>query len=447
MSFLRHTLSTFATQVILIVIGMATGIITARVLGPQLKGQAALLTMITQLLFMAGSMGLGSAFSFFIAKKRYGDRQILSAALGGALLFGMVSVACFYVTYPMHATVWSGISSTLIFYTALLAILSIYTNYLTRIVVGYGRIYSMNIASLVYYTVNFLGTVILVMILQYGLAGVIGSLWMASLANMLVFLIVLKDNIRPVWFWGRGLIRESLSYGIKSHALLLINFLNNRIDMLLIKHFVDDTAVGYYSLAVGMAELMWLVPDATVASLFSGVARSEASDRSLITLRTVRWSLIFLVILALAGILFGRLFIGLLYGQEFLPAFLPFLGLLPGICLFPLFKLLTIDLAARGYPGYGTVASAVALVTNVTANILLIPRFGIVGAAVATSVSCSCMAVVSLLFFLKETPYQLRDIFVIGCEERIFIASNIRRTKEKIRASFSRFLKNYNSRP
>jgi Membrane protein involved in the export of O-antigen and teichoic acid len=425
MSFLRHSLSTFATQIILMVFGMTTGIITARVLGPQLKGQAVLLTMITQFLYMIGNMGLGSAFSFFIAKKRYGGRQILSAALGGALLLGIVSVICFYASYPLHATVWSGIPSAFIFYATLLAIVSIYTNYLIRIVVGYGRIYSMNIGDLVHSTTNFLGTVILLVVLQYGLGGVLGSIWLATLAQVLVLLVVLRNDIRPIRFWGEGLIREGLSYGIKSHALLLINFLNFRIAMLLLKHFMDDTAVGYYSLAVGMAELMWLVPNATVAPLFSRVAQSEATDRSVITLRTVRWSLIFLIVMALGGILLGRPFIGILYGEKFLPAFLPFLGLLPGICLFPLFKLLTIDLAARGYPGYGTIASAVALATNVAANILLIPRLGIIGAAFATSISYICMAVVSLFFFLKATSYQLKDIFVISIEERAFIAANI----------------------
>lgn len=423
-------------------LGMTTGIITARILGPQLKGQVALLTMITQLLFMAGNMGLGAAFSFFIAKKRYGGRQILSAALAGALLFGVIGVACFYASYPLHATLWSGISGTFIFCSALLSVLFIYTNYLTRILVGYGRIYSMNIVGLTSSTVNFLGTIILLMVLHYGLGGVVGSLWLATLAQLLILLIVLKDDIRPVRFWGEGLIRGSLSYGIKSHALLLVNFLNYRIDMLQLKHFMDDTAVGYYSLAVSMAELMWLVPDAMVAPLFSGIAQSNAADRSVITLRTVRWSLIFLAVMAVGGILLGRSFIGLLYGQEFLAAFLPFLGLLPGICLFPIFKLLTIDLAARGYPGYGTVASAVALLTNMAANVLLIPQFGILGASFASSISYGCMAVVSLLFFLKATPYRLKDIFIINREERILIACSLRQTKGRIIEIFNKVWKN-----
>jgi O-antigen/teichoic acid export membrane protein len=421
MSFLRRSLSTFGTQVFLMVMGMATGIITARVLGPELKGQAAMLTMIAQILFMIGGMGLGSAFSFFIAKKLFPPRQILTFALVSAVLFGSVGITVFYTTWHWHAGVWSGIPDRLVFYAALLAITYIYANYLTRIVVGFGRIYSMNMGDLAHSLVNFFGVVLLLLVLDFGLEGVMIVFWVAPLAQVAVLLYVLRGDLRPTRFWRGGLLRASLDYGIKSHALLLINFLNYRLDMLLLKYYSDASAVGFYSLAVGMAELMWLVPNAAVAPLFSGVASSDAGDCSRVTLRTVRWSLIFLVIMALGGVLVGRPFIALLYGADFLPSFVPFLWLLPGICLFPIFKLLTVDLAARGYPGYGTVASAAALATNIGGNILLIPRMGMAGAALATTISYSCMSLLCLVFFVRKTGYGLRDIFLIEAEERQII--------------------------
>ena len=418
MGFLRKSVSTFITQIFLMIIGMASGIIAARVLGPEVKGQAALLTMIAQLLFMFCTMGLGSAFSFFIAKKMYPSRQILSLAFISTVTFGGIGIAIFYATWSWHVDIWSGIPPTLILYAALLSVTYIYSNYLTRIVVGYGRIYSMNVGDSTRSIIGFLGVVFFLVVWNFGLNGLMLSMWLAQLAQIMVLLYILKADLKPAVFWRDGLLKASFSYGIKAHALLLINFLNYRLDMLLLKYYRDSTAVGYYSLAVGMAELMWLVPNAAVAPLFSGVAASDEEDRSLVTLRTVRWSLIFLVILSLCGILAGRPFITLLYGVDFLPAFKPFLWLLPGICFFPLFKLLIIDLAARGYPGYGTISSVVALLTNIGLNILLIPRMGMAGAALATSISYSLMSFLSLIFFIRVTNHSLRDIFWITTEER-----------------------------
>lgn len=421
MNFLRHSLSTFATQILVMGANIAAGIITARVLGPQIKGQAALLTMITQLLFMVGSMGLGSAFSFFIAKKRFTGEQIHTSAVVSALLFGAIGLGIFYVSYPLHASVWHGIPANLIFYSALLSVLLIYSTYLTRIIVGYGRIYAMNTGTMVRALINLAALALLLLVWNNGLDSVVTSLWLATLAQVAIFLVVLRADLRPTPFWGESLVRDSLSYGIKSHPLLLINFLNYRVDMLLLKHLTDDAAVGFYSLAVGMAELIWLVPNATVAPLFAQIAGSEAVDRSLVTLRTVRWSLLFLVTLALGAIFLGRPMIALMYGRDFLPSYAPFLGLLPGICLFPVFKLLSVDLAARGYPVFGTIASAVALVINIICNILFIPTLGTLGAALATSFSYSCMAIISLIFFLRVTTYRLHDLLVMDREEWFFL--------------------------
>ncbi|PHR27535.1 MAG: hypothetical protein COA36_08875 [Desulfotalea sp.] len=427
MSYLKQSAVTFSTQILLMIFSMGAGIIVARLLGPELKGQAVLLSNATQLLFMLGSMGFGSAFSFFIAKKRYQPRQIMSLALFSSLLFGGIVNFCFFFTWKYHSSMWQGIPFNLIILSTLLAVLNIYSTYLLRIVVGFGRIYSMNLSNAVTTIINFVSVVFLLLVWPFGLKGVVYSLWLSGVAQVVVLGWMLRAHLVPKACWDYRFITETYLYGIKSHGLLIINFLNYRLDLFILQYLVKDAVeVGYYSLAVGMAELMWMVPNSVVAPLFSSVARSDADDRSVITLRTCRWSLIFLILLAVGGVMFGRLFLRLLYGADYLPSYEPFLWLLPGVCLFPIFKLFVIDLAARGLPGYGTVASAVALLVNVIANIILIPQFGAKGAAMATSFSYILMSIISLFFFMRITKYTFRDIFVVEQVEIQFIFSKIR---------------------
>jgi len=432
MDFLKKSAATFVTQVVLMFISMATGVIVARVLGPEIKGQAALLGNLTQILFMCGSLGLGSAFSFFVAKKKYPFRQIMTLALLCALLFGTMVNVGFYLSWPLHASMWKGIPLNLVILSTILSILCIYSLYLVRILVGHGRIYSMNIASSVSKVTSLIAVILLLLVWHLGLRGVVMALWLAAIAQLGFLAWALKNDLRPAPCLEFDFLRTTFAYGIKAHALLIINFLNYRLDIFLLQYLTGDSAkVGYYSLAVGMAELMWMVPNSVVAPLFSGVAQSDADDRSVITLRTCRWSLIFLAVLAVGGILLGRPFIRLLYGTVYLPSFELFLWLLPGICLFPLFKLLIVDLAARGFPGYGTIASAIALVVNIGANIFLIPQFGGKGAAMATSLSYSLMAMISLFFFIRHTRHSLREIFVVDNEEREIIFSKILQIMKK----------------
>jgi O-antigen/teichoic acid export membrane protein len=310
--------------------------------------------------------------------------------------------------------------------SGLLGIVLIYSNYLHRILVGHGQIYQVNKAEFTNSVITFLGIVAFVWFLPFGVTGNLLAVALAAGAQTALLCWFLRLDLLPVCTFEQGFWREGLTYGIKAHALLLINYLNYRVDLLLLKHFSDDATVGVYSLAVGMAELMWLVPNATMAPLFSEVASSDADSRSHCTLLTVRWSLIFLGVLAAGAILVGRPFITLLYGMEYLPSYRPFLWLLPGICLLPIFKLLTVDLAGRGYPGYGTTASIAALVTNIIGNIFLIPLMGASGAALATSISYGCMAMLSFIFFKRITGNGLRDICVVTTRERELIRAKIK---------------------
>lgn len=408
-------------------IGVGGGIIAARILGPELKGQVALLTLVAQMLFMTASMGLGSTFSFFTARKKYPARQIMTAALLSAFLFGGLGLLLFYLTFPLHAAIWASFPPSLLVASGLLGIILIYCNYLQRILVGHGQIYQMNTAEFINSAITFLGIVAFVWLFSFGVAGNLLAIVLAAVAQSALLCWFLRSDLLPVCAFEKGFWREGLAYGIKAHALLMINYLNYRVDLLLLKHFSDDTTVGIYSLAVGMAELMWLVPNATMAPLFAEVASSDADNRSHYTLLTVRWSLIFLIVLAAGAILVGRPFITLLYGMEFLPSYRPFLWLLPGICLLPIFKLLTIDLAARGYPGYGTIASVAALVMNVIGNILLIPSMGASGAALATSISYGCMALLSFYYFRRISGCGLRDICVVTKREKELIQSKIKK--------------------
>lgn len=401
----------------MIALTLSAGIIVARALGPELKGQAALLMLIAQSLSMVFSLGLGSAFSFYTAKSTFAPREILSAAIGMGAVLGGIGLGLFFLTWPLHGDVWQGIPRSLILAAAILTPGYIVANFLFRILVGDGKIYEVNLVSFSRSTANFALIVTLVWTIPLGLAGFMGAQYFALMAQFVLLCWFLRKDLAPTRFWSNALLADSLRYGLKSHALLLINFLNYRVDLILIAFFTDMKTVGFYSLAVGMAELMWLVPESTIAPLFSKVAKSATVSRSDITLRTVRWSLLFLAFLALGGICFGKLFILLLYGSEYLPVYQPFLFMLPGVCLFPVFKLITIDLAARGKPGIGAIASATALATNLVANVLLIPRLGAAGAAVATSLSYTCMSVISLFFFLRTTPHSLWELLHFDSEE------------------------------
>ncbi|KAA1261002.1 Polysaccharide biosynthesis protein [Rubripirellula obstinata] len=413
-SFFVQSASTFATQIVLMVISIVGGVIVARVLGPELKGKATLIELLAQTVFMVCSLGLGAAFSYSIARANDGRSQIISAAIVIGTFLWCVGMVFFWFSWELHRSIWIGIETKFLVAASLLSLCYILTNYGSRILIGLGRIDQVNVGALAKSLVNISVIVFAVWLFDFGLAGLVIALLVSSVVHIMSVGWFLRDNLRFESFWSADFISRTAAYGLKSYALLLINFLNYRLDLILLKYFDGDQAVGIYSLAVGMAELMWLAPNAAVAPLFSSVAKSDADNRSERTLQTTRFSLFLLLILSSLAVVVGPYAINLLYGKEFEGSYFAFVSLLPGVCLFPIFKLLTVDLAARGRPGIGTIASALALVINIIANCYLIPKFGFVGAALATSLSYICMSAVVLAYFVRLNDYKLAEILFVN---------------------------------
>jgi O-antigen/teichoic acid export membrane protein len=93
------------------------------------------------------------------------------------------------------------------------------------------------------------------------------------------------------------------------------------------------------------------------------------------------------VFLALAGavtlLIGGPIAVPMLFGHKFAGAVAPMLWLLPGLVMMALYQILTRNFTSRGKQEINIIAAVLALGLNVGLNVVLIPRWGIVGAAIA----------------------------------------------------------------
>ena len=109
----------------------------------------------------------------------------------------------------------------------------------------------------------------------------------------------------------------------------------------------------------------------------------------------------------------SKLIIKIFFGSEFLPSLRPLLLLLPGIIALAGSKTLTADLAGRGKPQIGTIAAFTSLAINVPLNLYLIPKWGISGAAFASSAAYIAANIVIIAAFVKTSKKSWFDILII----------------------------------
>lgn len=407
----RLTQSVFARQVgttvlargAFLALSLATAAIIARWLGPAGKGQLAMIFMVPSMFGMFLSFGLGPANVYYVGSSRLPVYQLSANAvafsiLGTAIGFLAGLVILLSDILPM---LLPGVSSTYLILGMVALPLGLLSGNLNTILQGLRRIYTLNILSILGSLLSVAFMAAFLIWLQFGILGaIVATLSVQAVMLLVAGLCVKREGARFSPKWNPQIVRPTIKYGLKSYVGNLLQFFNYRVDLFIVNFFLGPASVGIYGVAVALAELLWQVPNAASFVIFPKSANSTQETMNRFTPR-VFWLILAITIAgAVVLALFGKLVIRIVFSSAFLDAYVPLLILLPGATLLGAGKVLTNDIAGRGYPHYNSITAGVSLVATVALDLLLIPDMGIVGAALASTASYALSFFASVLFYL-----------------------------------------------
>jgi len=258
------------------------------------------------------------------------------------------------------------------------------------------------------------GMAIALVWLRTGLAGAI-VIQTLVVVGVTVWLALRVHRTAPLRLtWRPELARDMMTFGSKSYLQTLASTLHFRIDQYMIGFLLDPVQVGFYAVATNLALLLLRISDATGTVLYPRLAAAGERDAHAQTSAVCRHTLFITVLVALGYELFGGLAIRLLFGERYAAAVLPMRLMLPGIVMISLYLILTRNFTSRNRQEVNIVAAGAALAINVGLNWVLIPRWGIAGAAVSTAVSYSTAALILLVVFARESGYGIAKTLFIG---------------------------------
>jgi O-antigen/teichoic acid export membrane protein len=411
--FFRKSFGTLIAQTISTITALVLSIAIARGLGPEGRGGYALLTLIIAMTASFGTLGIGTANVYFVGRKRPINEVVSNSLLLSAILGGIVIAASFFFLGTISSFV--GGIATQWFILALFGTipLRLASFYLIEVVLGLNKIATYNVYNILANVLNlaFVGLIWLVT------GNVLSAALLAYLLTpfcLLIFALAQVWRVAPLKLrLNFGLMKESVSFGIKGHIGTVCGFLSYRVDMFLVGALLGTQAVGYYAVAVGLAEQIWRVPDAASTVLFPKVASSEEGSSNRATALVCRHTLFISLLLAVGLLVVGGPLVTLLYGQAFRSSVIPMFLLLPGVVAMGMEKVLSSHITGSGRPIVTTYAAVASLLINIGVNLVLVPRWGISGAAIASTISYSLGAAVLLLYFLRKSKYHVGDALLI----------------------------------
>ena len=398
----RAIIHSFNNEIIRKIIAVISAAIVARFLGPVGKGQYAIITYYATISFSVLSIGFSNAQLYLV--RIFSLDKVSTNVLFLAACLGIIACGIsMFVGSILENLLFRNIDFLLVVLGLSTIPIKLLTLSLRRVLQSKNEIKRFNNLKLVEPTV-FLFLVLVYSVSKLDLKDVVLAYSMASIVNLGITTFFVRQVVcikKSLIEWS--VVKSIVSYIVRIGPGGLLGLFQYRLDVFIIAYLLDSQRVGIYVAGMALAEIVWRVPAAIVNVLQPKIVSITDDEAKDITSSMFRLTFIFVSILCILIFFLGRNLVLLFYGNEFLESHMILRYILPGVLFISLWKILINDLNARGFPHYYSLSAIVGLLILIVLDFILINKFDLIGAALASTVSYLCSLIVIVIFYLRNT--------------------------------------------
>ena len=377
-----------------IILGAITGVLVARVLGPEGRGQLVIGSVGPLLIGSFATLGLEESTVYSVAnastdterRTTLWSSMTVGAALGvlGSIVAIALQVWYFGPRLPKasHPVVY-GYASLPLFFT------------LTQIPLAamraLGQYLRWNICRLYVSAVYAVALIALSLTDSVSLSSVLFS--HLAINAVLAMGLVAGARLRWSYAFDHRSARALVRLGLGNHLVTIQQLSNQRLDQFVLTRFVSPASLGRYAVAVTYATAALSLALAPAWQLYSHLSRTTQLSRASFR-RVMRQSVMGVAAMAALGGAAAPFLLPALFGSEFRGATLPTVILLCASPALAASALYASTWKAAGQPMRVARAEGLGLATTVVLLIVLIPAWGVTGAAVASFFAYGVVALV-----------------------------------------------------
>ncbi len=413
-------------------LGMLNQVLLGRFLGPENYGLFNIAISVIEILLAFSVFGIFNTLSRFIPYNlEDGNRDTIRSVIDFSMAFVLTtSIIAAIVLFVLSGRIASGIFHD----HRLEPLLKLFATGLP--VVGLHRVASGAIRgfkSVKYDALLFkiairlikISVFLLLVVVGYRIYGAVIAFYAGTAVTLIISIWLIRSKIFPGY---KGYSRVPVARQILSFTwpLALTGFTYlfvTKTDTVLLGYFLSSGDVGIYTPALVISRLLNFVGAAfififlpVVSQLF---ARGNIGDLESLFKSTSKWMFFLVLPLLLLVLVFPREILRILYGPEYLSGYTALIILASSVTMNTFLGLSGNILVGGGYTRLNLTGEIIAAVCNISLNIVLIPIYGIVGAAVATGISYLARNIAFLVFvyrILGIHPYKRSylNIFLSG---------------------------------
>lgn len=222
-----------------------------------------------------------------------------------------------------------------------------------------------------------------------------------------ILVVSLKIKVtRPQIIWFK--IIQSGFVPLLVTALITLNY---KLDVIMLKWLnVESSLVGIYAVGVSIAEYTWIFSD-----IFKDVLLNENTRKTNVSLTSasIRFSFTSTFIMFILLLLTGRFIIPFLFGSDFTTSYPIMLLMFGGVFFISYLKLIGTIFQVEGKWTLYLKILTVSVFVSILLNTLLIPIWGMYGAAIGTVISYAVSGLYSLYWYCKNYEIPFIDHFLV----------------------------------
>ncbi|WP_394666479.1 polysaccharide biosynthesis C-terminal domain-containing protein [uncultured Chryseobacterium sp.] len=405
-------LKTFASRFLILILNFGLVIYSTNMWGSEGKGFISLVIADLTVISFFANIFVGSSMSYFASK--FKTEEILPFAYLWSVLVGILVPLIFRFN---NASAYFG-------YLVMLSVLSSILAANVNLFVGQQNIRMFNIYTALQQIVHVIFILIIVYLIKitsvdaYFLAQ-IGSFGILLLGSS--FQVFKTCDLKRISF-SKKIGGKLFNYGWKTQLSAFLQFLNNRLSFYFLEYFKGVVSVGIFSVGIAFSEAIWTVSRSLSVVLYSDVLNNSNADEA-IEKTKVSLKISFLVTLSfiLAMLLIPGQLYSMIFGKDFSQTKEIILFLSPGILAIAVSNIIGHYFAGINKLRILNVKSLIGLVFTIISSFCIIPKWGIRGACIITSVSYCISSGILFWRFYQMTEFRFQDFILSKAEINLLL--------------------------
>lgn len=389
----KETSWSFATKGVSFIFFLTLNVFLARKLGVDNFGLWSFFFSILTIIMLVSHFGINKSTRKFIAQynKTNNLKSVLISSIKQRVLLSFIFSIILLVIYKyLSYLVGRPEFEDLLFISIPLVFLSGITEYLKDVFIGLHRIKYNFIINFIEYCLKLL-LVVSFLFFSNNLVFIIISYTLALLVSSLIGLYLLYFKFyKELIYSNKNFTEEIFRYSIPLFFISIGFLIATEVDTLMLGLLSTDAEVGTYAVAkqiivklphISLAIAMGTMP------VFAKLNEDNKEELKKLFYKLLRTNALIFAIISLGIIFLSRYFVPLIFGIEYNSSVLPLQILTVYLVCFSFSIFLSTFLDYQGLAKKRAVNLSVSMVLNIILNLILIPEYGAVGAAAATSVS------------------------------------------------------------